>query len=75
MPVLPSLKVTDSAFANHCSPDMAVPALHDIGLGVAFPDKYLSKAHSHQVAVHLTITLRKYVVSRVIGALFMKEKE
>lgn len=73
--VLPSVKVTDIAFANHCSPDMAVPALYEIGLGVAFTDKYLSKAHSHQVAVQLTITLRKYAVSRVIGALFMKEQE
>lgn len=75
MPVPPSVRVTDIAFANHCSPEMAVPVLYEIGLVVAFTDKYLSKAHSHQVAVHLTSVLRKYGVSRVIGALFMKEEK
>lgn len=75
MPVPPSVKATDTAFANHCCPEVAVPALHEIRLGVPFTNKYLSKAHSHQVAVHLTIMLREYTVSRVIGVLFMKEEE
>ena len=75
MPVPPSGKATDITFANHCYPEMAVPALYEIGLGVAFTGKYLSKARSHQGAIHLTMMLRKYAVSRVIGALFMKEED
>lgn len=47
VPVPPSVNAADVAFTNHCSPPMAVLALFEIGLGVAFPDEYLSKAHSH----------------------------
>lgn len=54
---------------------MAVPAHYDTGLGVAFTDKYLSKAHSHQAAIHLTTAFRKYAVSRVIGAGSMQEEK
>lgn len=60
VPVLPSIEATDVAFADHCCPEMAVPAHYDTGLGVAFTDKYLSKAHSHQAAIHLTAEFRKY---------------
>lgn len=69
------MKATDAAFADHRSAEVAVPAHYDTGLGVAFTDKYLPKAHSHQAAIHLTTAFRKYAVSRVIGAGSMQEEE